>query len=124
MISIHSSAVFIAIAAALFVVAGGQVKIEKKESDGGVWRKSNESAAADREIYTSTHELAAFFARERDYVEDLRAVMDKKLVSAEARGAVGAYVASYEDVVGEQGGNSTTLKIDRKLARKLARCAI
>ena len=46
-------------------------------------------------------------------VEDLRAVMEKKLVSVEARGAVGAYVASYEDVVGEQGGDS----IDKIRAR-------
>ena len=31
--------------------------------------KGNESADADREIYTSMHELTAFFERERDYVE-------------------------------------------------------
>ena len=83
---------------ALFVTAAdGQVKIEDKKSgggDGAVWRKSNETETEDeREIYTSMHELTAFFAREREYVEDLRAVMERKLVSVDARGAVGAYVS-------------------------------
>ena len=81
---------------ALFVTAAdGQVKIEDKKSgggDGAVWRKSNETED-EREIYTSMHELTAFFAREREYVEDLRAVMERKLVSVDARGAVGAYVS-------------------------------
>ena len=97
----NPSIVFISIGA-LFIAADGQVKIEEKKSgDGVVWQKANESDA-DREIYTSMHELTAFFEKERDYVEDLRAVVDKKLVSVEARGAVGAYVSSYEDVIGEQ----------------------
>ena len=82
---------------ALFVTAAdGQVKIEDKKSgggDGAVWRKSNETEDEEREIYTSMHELTAFFAREREYVEDLRAVMERKLVSVDARGAVGAYVS-------------------------------
>ena len=79
---------------ALFVTAAdGQVKIEdKKSSDSTVWRKNNETED-EREIYTSMHELTAFFAREREYVEDLRAVMERKLVSVDARGAVGAYVS-------------------------------
>ena len=97
--------VLLVIGALYITAADGQVKIEDKKSggDGAVWRKGNETEAEDeREIYTSMHELTAFFAREREYVEDLRAVMERKLVSVDARGAVGAYVSSYEDVVGEQ----------------------
>ena len=92
--AVLNSCVFMVIGALFITAADGQVKIEdKKSGDGAVWRKSNETEDEEREIYTSMHELTAFFAREREYVEDLRAVMERKLVSVDARGAVGAYVS-------------------------------
>lgn len=58
--------------------------------------------ALEKEIYTSMHELVNFFTKEREYIDDLRIIMEKKLVSIDAQGAVGAYIASYEDIIGEQ----------------------
>jgi prolyl 4-hydroxylase len=89
------------------LVCVGQVNI-KKESDGYV-RQTKDESAVDKEIYTSMHELAMFFETEKEYVEHLRAILDKKLVSVDTRGAVGAYISSYEDVLGEQDDDESFL---------------
>lgn len=47
-------------------------------------------------------DLENFFQEEAEYVEDLRALYDKKLVSLEAKQNLGAYIQSFEDVVGDQ----------------------
>ncbi len=73
-----------------------------KEKSAYVSQPKDDSALT-KEIYTSMHELAQFFERERRYVEDMRTVLERRLVSSEdAAAALAAYLASYEDVVGEQ----------------------
>ncbi len=91
----------------LWCASFGQVEI-RKASDGYVRMDKNETNL-EKEIYTSMHELSLFFEKEKEYVEHLRAIVDKKLVSVEARGAVGAYVSSFEDVLGEQDDDETFL---------------
>ena len=38
-----------------------------------------------KEIYTSMKDMEAFFMEELEFVEDLQALLDKKLVSQEAK---------------------------------------
>merc|ERR1711892_1232614 len=47
-------------------------------------------------------DLENFFNEELEFVDDLRSLYDKKLISMEAKGNVGAYIQSFEDVVGDQ----------------------
>merc|ERR1712123_1540 len=47
-------------------------------------------------------DLENFFKEELEFVDDLRSLYDKKLISMEAKGNVGAYIQSFEDVVGDQ----------------------
>jgi len=54
------------------------------------------------EIYTSMQQLEEFFMQEMEYVEDLRTLYDKKLISSDARGGIGGYIQSFEDVLGDQ----------------------
>ena len=56
----------------------------------------------DNSLYTSISKLAQFFMEEVEYVDDLRAIAEKKLLSADAIGHLGTYIASFEDVVGNQ----------------------
>ncbi|CAB4062470.1 P4HA [Lepeophtheirus salmonis] len=46
--------------------------------------------------------MSKFFEREKQYIEDIQTVIDKKLVDMETQGSFGAYLASYEDIVGLQ----------------------
>lgn len=81
-------------------VIPAQVNIQKKKSEY-VTQKQDDSGLT-KEIYTSMHELNSFFEKEKEYISDLQQVMEKKLISVDAQGAIGAYVASYEDAIGEQ----------------------
>ena len=56
----------------------------------------------DNSLYTSISKLAQFFMEEVEYVDDLRAIAEKKLLSADSIGHLGTYIASFEDVVGNQ----------------------
>ena len=77
----------------------GGLEIKKKERYIAVQQDPN---AGNAEIYTSMMDLENFFKEELEYVEDLRALYDKKLISFEAKQNIGAYIQSFEDVVGEQ----------------------
>ena len=46
--------------------------------------------------------MKKLFAYQVEYVNDLRAISEKKLMSAEAVGHLGTYVASYEDILADQ----------------------
>ena len=64
--------------------------------------QTKDDSALTKEIYTSMHELVTFFEKEKAYVEDIRLIQEKKLVHQDAIGSLGAYIASYDDVLGEQ----------------------
>jgi len=87
-----------------FVIASacafqGGVEIKKKEKYVKHERDPNHGKG---EIYTSMKDLENFFKEELEFVDDLRSLYDKKLISMEAKGNVGAYIQSFEDVVGDQ----------------------
>lgn len=88
----------------IFNLAHGQIKIEKKKE---FITQERDETELEKEIYTSTQQLEQFFLTEQRYVEDVKAIIDKKLVSVDAQGALGAYVASYEDIIGEQDEDET-----------------
>lgn len=54
------------------------------------------------EIYTSMRDLEWFFDREQSYIEDIRQILDKKLVGQKAVNDLGAYLASYDEIIGDQ----------------------
>jgi hypothetical protein len=48
------------------------------------------------------HDLQNFFKKEKDYIEDLRAIVEKKLVAASTAANIQDYINSFEDVLGDQ----------------------
>ena len=77
-------------------------QVDIKQKSDGYTTQARDDSALTKEIYTSMHELELFFEKEKQYVEDIRIIMDKKLVFPEGMGALGAYIASYDDVIGDQ----------------------
>jgi len=53
-------------------------------------------------IYTSMQEMENFFKDELNYVEDLRAIYDKKLIGQEGKRSIATYIQSFEDILGDQ----------------------
>jgi len=64
--------------------------------------------AGGGEIYTSSYQLQKFFEEEEGYVNDLRIIIEKKMVSKGGIQHLGSYVASFDDVVGDQDENDDT----------------
>lgn len=50
--------------------------------------------AGTKEIYTSMHQLREFFDKEKEYVSDIRQMIEKKLVSQKAVGSLGTTTAN------------------------------
>ena len=61
----------------------GQVDIHQKSKDGMIRIQKNETEGTS-EIYTSMHQLNNFFEEEKDTIEDLKMIIEKKLVSQAA----------------------------------------
>ncbi len=95
---------------AVLAVVGsyGQVDIHKADSDGYI-RIPHANDTGNSEIYTSMYQLTKFFQEERAYVEDIKTILEKKLVSQGATSGLGSYVASYDDVIGAQDEDDTFL---------------
>merc|ERR1719210_1965989 len=85
-----------------------QVDIHEKSKDGYIRVPINETAGTS-EIYTSMYQLEKFFEDEKSYVEDIKLMIDKKLVSQGAVTGLGGYIASYDDVIGGQEEDETFL---------------
>ena len=60
-----------------------QVDIHEKSKDGYIRVPINETAGTS-EIYTSMYQLEKFFEEEKAYVEDLKLMIEKKLVTQQA----------------------------------------
>ena len=65
---------------AFFCLALAQVDIHQKSKDGYIRVPMNESVGTS-EIYTSMYQLEKFFEEEKSYVEDIKLMIDKKLVN-------------------------------------------
>ena len=78
-----------------------QINVYQKSEDGYIKINATENEGP-KQIYTSMHELKQFFDEEIEYVNDLRQICDRKLVSTEAINHLGSYLASYDDVLGSQ----------------------
>jgi len=89
-------------------VTQAQVDIKEQSKDGYIRVERNEEALT-KEIYTSMHQLSEFFEEEKNYVEDIKAIIDKKLVSQAAVTGLGNYLASFDDVLGGQEDDETFL---------------
>ena len=63
-----------------FNLALAQVDIHQKSKDGYIRVPMNESVGTS-EIYTSMYQLEKFFEEEKTYVEDIKLMIDKKLVN-------------------------------------------
>ena len=61
----------------------GQVDIHQKSKDGMIRIPKNETEGTS-EIYTSMHQLNNFFEEEKDAIEDIKMIIEKKLVSQAA----------------------------------------
>jgi len=86
----------------------GQIDIHEKSKDGYIRIPHNESEFT-KEIYTSMHQLEKFFDEEKDIVEDIKMIIEKKLVSPAAVTGLGNYLASFDDVIGGQEEDETFL---------------
>ena len=64
-----------------------QVNIQ--ENYDGYHRVAEDPDVGTKEIYTSMHQLREFFDAEKEYVNDIRQMMEKKLVSQKAVGTLG-----------------------------------
>jgi len=84
----------------LSVAINGGLHIGKKERYINV--KNTDPDHGNKEIYTSMLDMENFFKEELEFIDDLRALYDKKLISLEAKGNIGAYIESFEDVIGDQ----------------------
>ena len=67
-----------------------QLDIKEQSKDGYIRVERNEEALT-KEIYTSMHQLSEFFEEEKTYVEDIKAIIDKKLVSQATVTGLGMY---------------------------------
>ena len=47
-------------------------------------------------------DLVDFFEKEKNYVEDLRTIVEKKLVTSASAANIKDYIASFEDILGDQ----------------------
>ena len=78
---------FLALILALSLASLGQIKgqvdIHQKSKDGMIRIPKNETEGTS-EIYTSMHQLNNFFEEEKDTIEDLKMIIEKKLVSQAA----------------------------------------
>ena len=77
-------------------IPGGGVKIVKKEE---YVEPKVDPERGNYEIYTSMQQLEEFFMQEMEYVEDLRTLYDKKLISSDDRGGIGGYIQSFEVIL-------------------------
>ena len=73
----------LALILALFGPVWGQIDIHEKPKDGMYRIPVNETEGTS-EIYTSMHQLNKFFEEEKDMVEDIKMIIEKKLVSQAA----------------------------------------
>ena len=55
------------------------------------------------------YDLENFFKKEKDYIADIRAIIDKKLVTPSSATSLRDYISSFEDVLGDQVGFKPTL---------------
>ena len=66
-----------------FLETFGQIDIHEKSKDGYI-RVPKDETAGTGEIYTSMYQLEKFFEAEKSYVEDIKIMIEKKLVSQSA----------------------------------------
>ena len=71
----------------LFGCAIAQVDIQQNYD--GTKMMEEDPDAGTKEIYTSMHQLREFFETEKEYISDIRQMIDKKLVSQKAVGSLG-----------------------------------
>merc|ERR1719361_3048884 len=98
----------LALILALFGQIRGQIDIHEKPKDGMYRIPINETEGTS-EIYTSMYQLNKFFEEEKEMVEDIKMIIEKKLVSQAAVTGLGNYLASYDDVIGGQEEDETFL---------------
>ena len=76
----------------------GQVDIHEKSKDGYIRIPHNESEFT-KEIYTSMHQLEKFFDEEKDIVEDIKMIIEKKLVSPAAVTGLGIMFVIFDFIL-------------------------
>ena len=73
----------LALILAFFGPIKGQLDLHEKPKDGMYRIPTNETEGTS-EIYTSMYQLNKFFEEEKDVVEDIKMIIEKKLVSQAA----------------------------------------
>ena len=71
------------------LVACVLAQVDIQENYNGYHRVTEDPDQGTKEIYTSMHQLREFFETEKEYVNDIRQLMEKKLVSQKAVGTLG-----------------------------------
>jgi len=77
-------------------------QVNIKTVDDGIEVIERDPDAGNDEIFTSMHELEAFFQKEKQYVEDIRAIVEERIVVGQVAQNLQDYVSSFEDVLGNQ----------------------
>jgi len=83
-------------------------QVDIREKKEGYTVEKSDPNAGDGEIYTSTYQLEKFFEEERGYVNDIRVIIEKKMVSKGGIQHLGSYLASFDDVIGDQDEDDDT----------------
>ena len=66
-------------------------QVDIQQNYDGTQKLEEDPDAGTKEIYTSMHQLREFFESEKDFVSDIRQMIDKKLVSQKAVGSLGEH---------------------------------
>jgi len=83
-------------------------QVDIREKKEGYTVEKSDPNAGEGEIYTSTYQLEKFFEEERGYVNDIRVIIEKKMVSKGGIQHLGSYLASFDDVIGDQDEDDDT----------------
>ena len=70
-------------------------QVEIQENYDGTRTIATDPDAGSKEIYTSMHQLREFFNKEKEYVSDIRQMIEKKLVSLKAVGSLGMKMFTF-----------------------------
>ena len=59
------------------------------------------------ELYTSTHKLQDFFIRENYFIDQLRKIVNKKIMKYQTTENITKYITSFDDIVGSKQNDRT-----------------
>jgi hypothetical protein len=76
----------------VFLIGCVVAQVNIQQNYDGTQKFEQDPEAGTKEIYTSMHQLREFFETEKEFVNDIRQMIDKKLVSQKAVASLGEFL--------------------------------